>query len=231
MTDVQIEELPQVQPYTDTVQEPEELTLKTFEYCMPFNYRNVKVQRAYKGGEFHGVELFPIYAEQGRTTTGLPAEHIELTESHPIVRLAVIGSACTSPGWIQIECDPVKDFRRQDEIEQILPTRFRVDGLWGMHLRYDQWSAGDGKPLEINNPSQNHYPTTSPHPHMRLKAISREFPQAGMSCAVFEIPQSKCVRIMGGSTIPGWTDDNFPDDDHYSFRIVRTTVSVPAKGS
>ena len=47
-----------------------------------------------------------------------------------------------------------------------------------------------------------------------------------MSCAVFEIPPSVRVRVMGGSQIPGWTDDNCPDDNHYSFRTIRTTVAV-----
>ena len=45
-----------------------------------------------------------------------------------------------------------------------------------------------------------------------------------MSCAIFEIPKSKKVKIMGGSESPNWTEDNYSWDDHYSFRIIRLTV-------
>ena len=32
------------------------------------------------------------------------------------------------------------------------------------------------------------------------------------------------TRIQGGSTVPGWEEDNYPDDIHYSFRVIRVTV-------
>ena len=59
---------------------------------------------------------------------------------------------------------------------------------------------------------------------LAIKAIYREFPLAGMSCAVFAIPPSKSVRVMGGGAVPGWHEDNWPDDVQYSFRTIRVTV-------
>ena len=47
-----------------------------------------------------------------------------------------------------------------------------------------------------------------------------------MSCAIFEIPKSPRVIITGGSEICAWSDDDFPDDVHYSFTIIRTTLAV-----
>ena len=47
-----------------------------------------------------------------------------------------------------------------------------------------------------------------------------------MSCAVFEIPKSQKVTIMGGSETTGWLTDNAGCDDHYSFRTIRTTVAA-----
>jgi hypothetical protein len=102
-----------------------------------------------------------------------------------------------------------------------------------MHLRADQWSAGPGEPFEIHNASGDAYPKQLPGrlADRRLKLISRELPLAGMSCAVFEIPRSRTVRITGGGAVPGWMSDNYPDDNHYSFRIIRTTVVVQAQES
>ncbi len=210
-----------VEPYTDPVAEPIELTLKTLEYRMPFNYANVTVHREYRGGEPHGVEMFPIRTVEGKTTSGLPSEYIEIRDERPMVRVAVIGSACTPPGWVQIECD-LAEPRRKGDIEATLPARFRIDNLWGMHLRYDQWNAGPGEPLNVRG-GDEHYPPQEDG-KLRIKAVSNEFPMTGMNCAIFEIPPSKAMRIMAGSQIPGWTGDNYADDAHYSINIIRTSV-------
>ena len=61
-------------------------------------------------------------------------------------------------------------------------------------------------------------------PKGTVKGQHRENPLTGMSCAVFEVPASKSVRVMGGSELLGWTEDNYPNDNHYSFRIIRTAV-------
>ncbi len=58
----------------------------------------------------------------------------------------------------------------------------------------------------------------------KMKLDYRDLPLTGMSCALFSIPRSKKVRIMAGSEILGWHDDNYPDDAHYSIRIIRVTV-------
>ncbi len=59
----------------------------------------------------------------------------------------------------------------------------------------------------------------------------RNSPITGMSCAIFQIPKSKLVRIKSGSTIPGWEEDNYPDDIHYSIRIIRVTVVEDGKSN
>ncbi len=221
-----------VPPYPDALQTRERLVLDVYEYRAPFNYANVAVHRRYEGSEEHGVELFNLNTKVGEATSGLPPEYIEISEELPIVRVAVIGSACTPPGYIQLEAEPCEGFRRKEEFAGWLPTRFRVDGLWGMHLRFDQWSAGAGEPFEVHNISGAAYPERLPgrFGEHRLKLVARELPLAGMSCAVFEIPRSTKVRVTGGGAVPGWTTDNYPDDNHYSFRIIRTTVIARTDG-
>ena len=219
-----------VEPYPDALQQRERLTLETYEYRAPFNYANVAVLRTYRGGEEHGVELFNLKTKEGQPTSGLPPEVIEVTEEQPIVRVAAIGSACTPPGYVQLEADVIDGFRRPEEIAELLPVRFRIDGLWGMHLRADQWMGGPGEPLEIRNASEGAYPERLPGRFggQRIKLVAQEMPLTGMSCALFEIPQARAVRITGGGLVPGWPSDNYPDDAHYSFRIIRTTVVARA---
>ena len=184
----------------DAPREKKELKLKTYEYEFPFNYPNVTLDRVWVGGERHGIELYPIKTSDGSTaTSGLPSDWIIIEEDEPIVRIVVIGSVCTPPGTILVECDPVEGFRHDGENENAVTARFRVDNLWGMHLRGDLLNQG---------------------------GTYQSLPISGMSCAVFEIPPSNSVKIAGMGAIPGWSDDNYPDDVHYSFRLIRTTVAV-----
>jgi hypothetical protein len=183
----------------DAPREKEVLRLKTYEYSVPFNYPNVEVDRVWHGGEKHGMELFLIKQGENYSQTFLPADSIVIDEDEPIVAVAVVGSACTPPGYIMLEAEPIDGERRPKESPRALPMRFRADNLWGMHLRADLLTA-------------------SPDVHYA------QLPVAGMSCARFDIPKSSRVRIKGGSTVPGWEDDNHPDDNHYSFRIIRLTV-------
>ena len=184
----------------DAPREKKELHLKTYEYEFPFNYPNVKVDRVWVGGEHHGIELFPIKTTDGQSaTSGLSSDWISIEEDEPIVRIAVIGSACTPPGSILVECDPVEGFRHDGEKEAPLTARFRVDNLWGMHLRGDLVGQG---------------------------GTYQALPVAGMSCAVLDVPASRTVRVSGMGAIPGWSEDNYPDDVHYSIRFIRTTVAV-----
>lgn len=196
-----------VTPYEDEMREKEVLALKTYEYTLPFNYPNVEVNRVWQGPEQHGMELFPITSVDGKNHP--PSDSITIVEEEPIVRIVVIGSACTPPGYVTVEARPIEGFRRPKEDLEAMPVRFRQDGLWGMHLRADLLKGIVGDTYGE-----------------KTKSTYKELPIAGMSCAIFEIPKSKKVIISGGSTIAGWHGDNFPDDAHYSFRTIRVTVAV-----
>jgi hypothetical protein len=204
---------------------------RTFEYYLPFNYDNINVVRVYCCGETHGMESNPINS-YWPDTNHRPSDYIEIEEEQGIVFVDVIGSACTPPGYVMLEADVMDGFRRIDEINDIMPVRFRVNNLWGMHLRADQWLVKDtdvprfeGKcsdryqsiPEEFikNNPGLKGY---------KMKMDYRELPLTGMSSAQFSIPRSNKIRIMAGSEILGWTGDSYPDDAHYSIRMIRVTV-------
>ncbi len=208
----------------DPVQQRKKLSLATYEYNFPFNYPNIQVNRhQYYGSEFHGVELLAINTD-AQTLTQEPADSIVIAEDDPIVRVVVIGSACTPPGYVTLEAEPTEDFRRYDEIPEVTPVRFRIDDLWGMHLRYDQWynhKPDAGQPLPGN--FLEHWDGFE---EGSLRCTSEQLPIAGMSCAIFEIPRSSKVSVSGGAAIAGWASDAAPDDAHYSFRMIRTTVVV-----
>ena len=183
----------------DPPRERKALNLTTYEYEFPFNYPNVVVDRVWVGGERHGIELFPIKTTDGSTaTTQTSSDWIVIEEDHPMVQIAVIGSACTPPGSILVECDTLDSFRHDGENERAVSARFRVDNLWGMHLRADLLQQGGSY---------------------------HALPVAGMSCAVLEIPPSHRVRVSGMGAIPAWSEDGYPDDVHYSIRYIRTTVA------
>ena len=183
----------------DPPRERKALNLTTYEYEFPFNYPNVVVDRVWVGGERHGIELFPIKTTDGSTaTTQTSSDWIVIEEDHPMVQVAVIGSACTPPGSILVECDTLDSFRHDGENERAVSARFRVDNLWGMHLRADLLQQGGSY---------------------------HALPVAGMSCAVLEIPPSNRVRVSGMGAIPAWSEDGYPDDVHYSIRYIRTTVA------
>ena len=127
----------------DPPRERKALNLTTYEYEFPFNYPNVVVDRVWVGGERHGIELFPIKTTDGSTaTTQTSSDWIVIEEDHPMVQVAVIGSACTPPGSILVECDTLDSFRHDGENERAVSARFRVDNLWGMHLRADLLATG-----------------------------------------------------------------------------------------
>ena len=214
--------------YGDEVQKRKEFVLRAFEYEMPFNYPNIQVNRfQYIGGESHGVELNPANSLCDRDEH-LPGDSIVIQEEDPIVRVEVIGSACNPPGFILLEAEPTEDFRRAGEVVEVMPVRFRIDNLWGMHLRVDQWVRRAGGGFTAHTHPEL-YPDPLPERmasrNLAAKAISREFPMTGMSCAVFAIPRSKKVTIVGGCTVPGFPSDNYPDDVQYSFRLIRVTVA------
>ena len=224
-----------VEPYPDPPATPERLVLETYEYRMPFNYRNIVVDRRnLRGQEGHGVEMRPV--NLGAAGEHCPPDTITIEQADPMVRVAVIGSACTPPGFVQLEAEPIDGFHSPVEVPNIGAVRYRAGNLWGMHLRYDQWAAtGEG---EIRDTQGRRYDTI-PEARIRdvwkgrgrdnrMKAHYRENPLVGMSCAIFEIPKSRKVVISGGCEICAWTDDSYPDDIEYSFRIIRVTVARDA---
>ena len=80
-------------------------------------------------------------------------------------------------------------------------VKMKIDGLWGQHMRWEPWKKG----------------------------LDEGYKYAGMSCAVFELPESSKVTIMGGSQMDVDQSDitNMRHDAHYCFRIIRVTVKRP----
>ena len=80
-------------------------------------------------------------------------------------------------------------------------VKMRIDNLWGEHLRIEPWKKG----------------------------IDEGYRDAGMSCAVFELPESKKVTIMAGSQmdIDQLDIKNLRHDAHYDIRLIRVTVKRP----
>ncbi|MBI83762.1 MAG: hypothetical protein CMJ81_11240 [Planctomycetaceae bacterium] len=217
------------------VRERREMILKTYEYVCPFKYPNVDVERSIIGGEPHGFELgvvpdglleervYGTGHNDGRQNNAY-ADGIVITEDAPIIRVAVIGSACTPPGYVTLEGHPVDGWRNEDEVVEAMPVRMRVENLWGQHLRFDQAleTSGDsaGRPLPDKIPERWKTFATG------TRLTSREFPLAGMSSAIFETPPCTSVRVSAGSTNIGWKTDNCPDDHHYSIRMIRVTLDT-----
>lgn len=77
-------------------------------------------------------------------------------------------------------------------------VKMRIDNLWGEHIRIDPWRKG----------------------------IDEGYRDAGMSCAVFELPESNKITIMAGSQMNIDEPDikNMRHDAHYCIRIIRITV-------
>lgn len=71
-----------------------------------------------------------------------PYGAITFVEEHPIVEVAVIGSACVQPGYVLLYGEPLHwDYCRSG-------VKMRAEGLWGEHLRWNVWSAGMGEGMK-----------------------------------------------------------------------------------
>jgi hypothetical protein len=210
-----------VHPYKDEVQKRVVYTgFKTYEYLVPFNYENVNVVRIYNCAEKHGMEMNPING-YWPDPVQRPSDYIEVIEDEPIVKVEVIGSACTPPGYVQLMFEPCEGFYRPDETPSIVAPRMKIGDLWGMHFRIDQWATS----TENVSRWKSDVPyDDSGRPGYNMKTDWHEYPLIGFSSAVFSIPRSKSIKITGGSEVPGWVGDNYACDNHYSFRIIRTTV-------
>ena len=220
-----------VRPFADPEQHVIEYATRTREYHHPFNYSNIVHHTYCEDPSNSGLELNPVNSVDGRTEPDkAPGDYLELTEQDPIVRVVVIGSACSPPAYVGLEADPCEGFRRPDEVVELMPVRFRIEGLWGTHVRGDCWikpNTHGGAPLP------EHFVNNWPYCHNQQFAEENVFtgvtganlPNTGMSCAIFEIPASRTVRILGGSQSYGWTGGTGGEaDNHYSFRIIRTSV-------
>lgn len=175
-----------------------------------------------------GIWFFPRWKDKaGAYVRDIGGDRIIIAEEQPIVRVAVIGSACTPPGYVMLEAEPYEEFyRRGDFVRCTAPLRFKQGNLWGMHLRFDQWGTLDNADLNYEDIPAGLNKRNPGINKVNVKAHFKEFPFTGMSCAVFEIPKSRKVTIYAGGDNPIWASDNSPDDDHYSIRTIRTTVAV-----
>ena len=119
-----------VEPYVTPPMTRRRLQLDTYEYHMPFNYPNITVARRYLHGmEFHGVEMNPVNSV-GVDDEHHPPDTITIAEDHPIVRVAVIGSACVPPGFVQLEAEVTDDFHKPEDVPNVSAVRYRVNNLW-----------------------------------------------------------------------------------------------------
>jgi|GEM_PF-1128579 len=219
-----------------------QLVTQTYEYAAPFKYDNIEVNRQHmRFREPHGVEMNTVNyrVDEHADPTDFPGDAIIITDQQPIVRVVVIGSACTPPGWVQVECEPIEGYEDEYEFDGALAPRFRVDGLWGMHMRVDALCTNqpgvvphidrvndEAEPYAVQPPKHAElFPSTRKKP-LYGKAHYREHPLVGMSCAVFEVPASRKVIVQAGGQVPAWQSDNFPGDHHYSVRLIRTDVQV-----
>lgn len=222
-----------VEPYPEPPMTRQLLEMETYEYHLPFNYENITVNRRYlRGQEWHGIEINPVNSI-GADGTHYPPDNIIITEDRPIVRVVVIGSACVPPGFIQLEAEPLPEFYKPTDVPTTAAVRYRINNLWGMHMRCDNWLStceseiGDeqGRGYQEIPRERVEQVWNGKASESKMKGHYRENPLIGMSCAVFEIPKSSKITISGGCEICAWTDDNYPDDVHYSFRTIRVTVT------
>ena len=198
-----------IKPYPDREQKRLEFETRTFEYHFPFNYRNIRHCAYCNDPAGHGIEMNPVNSVDSRTNDNLPADYFEITEEQPIVRVVVMGSACTPPGYVQLEADPCEGFRRPDEPEFVMPVRMRAENLWGMHLRGDQWMKPSSSP---GDPLPEFFVKNWPYCHVKdfpkqynlTGVTATNVPLAGMSCAVFERARAYHGRGRDARLDDGW---------------------------
>jgi hypothetical protein len=82
-------------------------------------------------------------------------------------------------------------------------VKMKVDGLWGQHIRVDPWRQG----------------------------MDESWRDAGLSAAIFELPESKKFTIMAGSQFDISELDAAAErfDAHYAVRLIRVTVKPPVE--
>jgi hypothetical protein len=82
-------------------------------------------------------------------------------------------------------------------------VKMKVGNLWGQHLRAEPWDKG----------------------------MDESWRDAGLSAAIFELPESRKFTIMAGSTddVSQLDFENQRFDSHYAVRIIRVTVKRPLR--
>lgn len=110
-------------------QEVEVWQTRTRAYWAPFNYPNVQVELGRPGT---GVEFNPDGAELDIYPYGA----ITIEESEPILSVTVIGSGCSSEGYVVLEAEPLEWKYPRTAV------RMRRSGLWGVHVRGDAFLDG-----------------------------------------------------------------------------------------
>jgi hypothetical protein len=163
-----------------------EYRMFTYEYTAPFKYPNFRVELGdtTKGAEYNtdGVELdVPPYGA------------ITFVENEPIVGVDVIGSSCVSPATVYLHCEPVVwKYPRSG-------VKFKMENLWGEHLRAWVWSAG----------------------------INEKYKKCGLFSACFSIPDSKKVTVMGHGSFD--IEQRDYDTDHYDAHLTPRMIRVHVK--
>lgn len=107
----------------------ERLVTATYQYWAPFNYPNVVMEL---GQEELGAEVDTDGVELDYPPNGA----ITITEENPIVAVTVIGSACTPPGFVMLNAEPVEWKYPRTGI------KMRRDNLWGQHVNAKLWRRG-----------------------------------------------------------------------------------------
>jgi hypothetical protein len=112
-----------------TPQTREKLTTVTYQYWAPFNYSNVVMElgREELGAEVDGDGVEIDYPPIGAIT---------IAEVGPIISVTVIGSACTPPGFVMLNAEPIEWKYPRTGI------KMKRDKLWGQHVNVRLWNRG-----------------------------------------------------------------------------------------
>ncbi len=144
-TGLHLEHLEMQIPITTQIRK-EYSPLKIYEYQCPFNYPNVKVDKI-NGNWAHGTELL---RDEGSIT---------ITEKEPIIRVSVIGSACTPPGYIMLEIPNMG--KKLQSVENLMGSHDLANPAWCReNTAFFEVDPGT-KTITLRggsrNPANNHY--------------------------------------------------------------------------
>jgi len=170
----------------------------TYEYWAPFNYPNVLVELGREG------QYGPEYNWDGVELDFPPWGAITVEEESPIVSVAVIGSACQTPGFVILHGEPVEWKYPRTAV------KMKVENLWGEHVRGWQWLNGVDEGAN----------------HAGLSCAHFELPDCTKVTIMGGGAQEVCGALMtgGGHQADRWDDRYATPDGHYCVRLIRVTV-------